>query len=434
MATYSNSSLVNYTRISPNKNTTRVHEDFNPSGVIDKITIHHVAGVVSVETLGNIFAPTARQASSNYGIGNDGRVGLYVDEKHRAWTSGSPANDYHAITIEVSNDEMGGNWHVGDKAFNKLIELCVDICKRNGIKKLNYTGNASGNLTLHKFFQSTNCPGPYLESKMSYIADEVNRKLNPVCTGKITGYNTTRWTDYLVIYNKGKSTGTNIWGSEVAVNADGVATCAPVYGKGNMAIPTGGYVISGHGIASTWVKNNIKKGSQITISNGVIKVGAVVPIKPTTTTTTTTAGFKLGDEVKLVSGAKYTSGGAIPGWVFDKKLYVRDIRGNDIVISTLKSGAVTGVVASKYLVKYGSSATTKPQAAAPAPASSTLKVGDAVRIQNGAPVYGQSTKYQSWVYNTTLYILEINGSRVVVSTEKTGGIIGPVDKKYLTKM
>lgn len=175
---YSNSSLVDYTKISPNKNTTRVHNVYNPTGKITKITIHHMAGNLSVETCGDVFAPTSRQGSSNYGIGSDGRVGLYVDEKHRAWTSGSPDNDYKAVTIEVANDgDASTNWHVSDKAYAKLIDLCVDICKRNGISKLNYTGDATGNLTRHNMFQATVCPGPYLQSKFEDIAEKVNKRL-----------------------------------------------------------------------------------------------------------------------------------------------------------------------------------------------------------------------------------------------------------------
>lgn len=173
----SNSSLVNFTQISPNKNP-RKNNTYNPSGKVTKITIHHVAGVASVETLGSIFAKESRQASSNYGIGSDARVGLYVPEDHRAWTSGSRTNDYAAVTIEVSNSAKGGNWPVSDKVLAKLIDLCVDICKRNGIEKLNYTGNAYGNLTMHKFFEATTCPGPYLESKFPYIAEEVNKRLS----------------------------------------------------------------------------------------------------------------------------------------------------------------------------------------------------------------------------------------------------------------
>ena len=166
----SNSSLINYVNLSPNCNSPR-------NNAIRKITIHHMAANLSVEQCGNIFANRNRQASSNYGIGSDGRVGLYVDEANRSWCSSSPDNDHQAITIEVANDVIGGNWHVSDIALAKLIDLCVDICERNNIDRLVFTGNASGNLTLHKYFAPTMCPGPYLESKMPYIAQEVNRRL-----------------------------------------------------------------------------------------------------------------------------------------------------------------------------------------------------------------------------------------------------------------
>lgn len=168
-----NSSLVDYTLISPNKTSPR-------NKPIKKITIHHMAGNISIETCGNIFVNPTRKASSNYGIGSDGRIGLYVDESDRAWTSGNRENDNQAVTIEVANDVVGGIWHVSDKAMESLILLCVDICKRNGIEKLIYTGDKTGNLTMHKWFQATTCPGPYLESKFPYIADEVNKRLGVV--------------------------------------------------------------------------------------------------------------------------------------------------------------------------------------------------------------------------------------------------------------
>ena len=168
----SNSKLVSYTALSPH---------YNPRGKnkILKITPHHMAGNLSVETCGKIFANPKRNASSNYGIGSDGRIAMYVEEKNRAWTSGNKDNDYQAITIEVANDEIGGDWHVSDKALNSLIELCIDICKRNDIKELNYTGDSKGNLTRHNMFQATACPGPYLQSKFPYIAEQVNKALKP---------------------------------------------------------------------------------------------------------------------------------------------------------------------------------------------------------------------------------------------------------------
>lgn len=166
----SNSSLISYTKISPNRTSPRKKP-------IRKITIHHMAGNLTVEQCGAVFAPTSRRASSNYGIGTDGRIGMYVEEKDRAWTSSSPDNDNQAVTIEVANNTLGPNWTVSDKAMTSLIDLCVDICKRNSIQRLNFTGDKTGNLTMHCYFKSTLCPGPYLKSKFPYIASEVNKRL-----------------------------------------------------------------------------------------------------------------------------------------------------------------------------------------------------------------------------------------------------------------
>lgn len=167
----SNSSLVDVTILSPNCNSPR-------NNAIKKITIHHMAGNLSVERCGELFADPNRQGSSNYGIGSDGRVGLYVNEEDRAWTSSNPDNDNQAVTIEVANSQYGGDWPVSDLAYSKLIDLCVDICQRNGIESLNFTGDATGNLTMHKYFAATNCPGPYLSARFPDIADRVNARLN----------------------------------------------------------------------------------------------------------------------------------------------------------------------------------------------------------------------------------------------------------------
>ena len=166
-----NSPLTEYVYLSPNA-------DFPRGDVIRKVTIHHMAGNLPLEELGTSFAQRDRRASSNYAIDSQGRVGLYVEEANQAWTSRSPENDSQAVTIEVANDEIGGEWHVSDMAYERLIELCVDICQRNGIEELRYTGDETGNLTLHSMFYSeTECPGPYLKGRMDEIADEVNRRL-----------------------------------------------------------------------------------------------------------------------------------------------------------------------------------------------------------------------------------------------------------------
>lgn len=165
----SNSPLVSYTRISPNKS--------KRTGKIAKITPHHTAGVLTVEQLGAGFANPSRKASSNYGIGNDGRIAMFVPEDYRAWTSSSRANDDVAVTIEVSNSATGGNWPISNAAWDSLVSLCVDICRRNGIKQLVFTGDKTGNLTMHKMFAATACPGPYLGGRFPELAETVNKIL-----------------------------------------------------------------------------------------------------------------------------------------------------------------------------------------------------------------------------------------------------------------
>lgn len=173
----SNSKLVNYTKISPNKNIGRNHK-------IDTISIHCMAGNLSVETCGNVFAPSSRGASSNYGIGSDGRIGLYVDEKDRSWCTSSGSNDNRAITIEVANDTLAPDYHVSAKAMDSLINLLTDICKRNGIEELKWEADSSligqvdkQNMTVHRWFASKSCPGPYLYGMHPYIAVMVNNNL-----------------------------------------------------------------------------------------------------------------------------------------------------------------------------------------------------------------------------------------------------------------
>lgn len=166
----SNSSLVSYVKMSPHFR--KVANKKNT-----KITIHHVAGIMNVKDLGDWFAKSSTKASANYGIDSDGNIALYVNECDRAITSSSTANDSQAVTIEVSNCSGAPDWKISDKAYAALINLCVDICKRNDIKALNYTGDKNGNLTRHNMFAATACPGPYLQGKFSAIAAEVNKKL-----------------------------------------------------------------------------------------------------------------------------------------------------------------------------------------------------------------------------------------------------------------
>ena len=180
------SSLAKVVVESPNRSSPRMSK-------IDTITIHCMAGNLSVESCGALFAKSSRKASSNYGIGSDGRIACYVGEEDRSWCSSNRANDNRAITIEVAND--GGadtGWHVSDKAYKSLIRLLADICKRNNIDKLVWSNNKNDrvnhkngcNMTVHRDFANKSCPGDYLYSLHSKIAKEVNSSLGVVKEAK----------------------------------------------------------------------------------------------------------------------------------------------------------------------------------------------------------------------------------------------------------
>jgi hypothetical protein len=173
---YSISALVSFIEISPNHSGKRTH-------AIDTITIHCVAGHVSLESLGGIFIQKARQASCQYGIDDNGKVGLYCYEMNRSWCSSSASNDQRAITIEVSSDAKDP-YAITDKAMTGLIDLCADICRRNKIPKLIWKANKAligkpelQNMTVHRWFANKACPGDYIYNRLGSIADSVNKKL-----------------------------------------------------------------------------------------------------------------------------------------------------------------------------------------------------------------------------------------------------------------
>lgn len=177
---YSNSPLVDCKVLSPNHSGKRTHS-------IDRISPHCVVGQLKAESIGNCF-PKGRGASCNYGIGKDGRVCLIVEEKNRSWCTSSSSNDQRAITIEIASDTKHP-YAMNEKAYNKLIDLCTDICKRNGKTKLLWFGNKTKSLsykpkedemviTVHRWFANKACPGEWLYSRLDDVADEVTARLS----------------------------------------------------------------------------------------------------------------------------------------------------------------------------------------------------------------------------------------------------------------
>ena len=339
---YTNSNLVSYTKISPNRSVNRNH-------TIDKITIHHMAGNLSIETCGNVFASSSRQASANYGIGSDGRIGMYVEEKDRAWTSSNAANDNRAVTIEVANSSTGGDWPVSEKAYAALIKLCVDICKRNGIKKLNYTGDKSGNLTMHCWFAATSCPGPYLKARFADIANKVNAQL-----GQTEPEKPEKPAEVKKLYRVRKTwadASSQLGAFEILVNAKALVDKNPEYsvfdGAGKVVYakaapaskPVGKSVdeLAREVINGKWGNGEARKKALTAAGydysavqarvNAILKEGA--HSEPAVTTKKITKG----STVRVNRGARTYTGVKLASFVYSRNHIVSELRGDRAVIT-----------------------------------------------------------------------------------------------------
>lgn len=191
---FTNSSLVSMVSISPNRSIGRYNivngVKVAPITKITKITIHHWAGVGTLDTFKNIVMNPKREMSANYAIDVKGNIGLFCPEADRSWCSSSQWNDNRAITIEVSNSAYGdaSGWPISDASYKALIKLCVDICKRNGIPKLEFTGDKNGSLTYHYMFATTGCPGPYIKARTQQICNDVNAQLQAASPRDVSGY------------------------------------------------------------------------------------------------------------------------------------------------------------------------------------------------------------------------------------------------------
>lgn len=331
----SNSGLVCYTKLSPNHSGKRTHG-------IDRITPHCVVGQLSAERICDCF-PAGREASCNYGIGTDGRISLCVDEGNRSWCSSSGANDQRAVTIECASDKTAP-YAMNEKVYASLIDLCTDICKRNGKRKLLWFDDKNKTLayepkedemiiTVHRWFANKSCPGDWLYNRLSDLAAKVTAKLS----------------------GEQKPSNDKLY-----------------------RVQTGAFSVKEYA------------------DNQLAKVKA--------------AGF---DTYMVKANGMYK----IQVGAYSKK------ENADAMAAKLKAAGFDTYIT-----------TEKGEAVSTSPVKKPLAVGDKVKLEKNAPVYGSNTKFSSWVYSSTLYVREINGARIVISTQKTGAITGAVDKKYLTKV
>ena len=311
----SNSALVDYTKISPNRTSPRKNK-------IDTITIHCVVGQCSVETLGAIFAPSSRQASSNYGIGYDGRFGMYCEEKDRSWCSSSAANDNRAITIEVASDATEP-YAVNDKAYAALLDLVTDICRRNGIKKLVWSTNKNErvnhlngcNMTVHRDYANKSCPGDYLYERHGAIAAEVNKRLGASAEEPETPSSGTG-TLYKVQTGAFKQK-SNAQALEKKLKAAGFDT---------YVVNTGGYYKVQVGAFS-------KKANADAMLAKLKAAGYSDAFITTGSGGTAAASVKVGSKVRLKQGAKTYDGKSLASFVYNRDHVVKEISGDRAVIT-----------------------------------------------------------------------------------------------------
>lgn len=180
----SNSPLINKAVLDPNYSERVLN---GKQCKISKITIHHAAGPKQTAEQVAKYLAKKDGGSANYCIGWQGDIVLSVPEEYRAWTSSNRNNDAIAVTIEVANEKGAPNWEISDISMSRLIDLCVDICRRNNMPGLTWTGKSDGTLTTHDMFAATACPGPYLKSKMPWIAQEVTRRVQELSNEPLAG-------------------------------------------------------------------------------------------------------------------------------------------------------------------------------------------------------------------------------------------------------
>lgn len=309
----SNSKLVDYTKISPNKTSPRNH-------AIDTITIHCIVGQWTARQGCDYFATTDRECSANYVVGKDGSIGLSVEEKDRSWCSSSASNDNRAVTIEVASDTTHP-YAVTDKAYAALLDLVTDICRRNGIKKLLWKGDksligqvAKQNMTVHRWFANKACPGDYLYSRHSAIAAEVNKRLGASPVEPETP-SSGAGTLYKVQTGAFKQK-SNAQALEKKLKAAGFDT---------YIVNTGGYYKVQVGAFSK------KANAEAMLAK--LKKAGYSDAFITTGSGSAAASVKVGSKVRLKQGAKTYDGKSLASFVYNRDHIVKEISGDRAVIT-----------------------------------------------------------------------------------------------------
>ena len=459
------SKLASEFRASPHYRKGRDHP-------LTRVTIHHAVMVGDARMVAAAFRGT-RNASATYAIGTDGSIVQCVSEADTPWTSNSHDNDTRAITIEVANTSTKDPWPVGAETMEALIRLLVDICQRNpGIGRLRYTGDTTGNLTMHKWFFNTKCPGTYLEERFGEIAEEVNRRLDADRVPKVT-----------TVYDLTASGLPETLAEQVVAELKAAGYSAVLTAREVKQEPTGYHSIAGKAVATAeqmvaYIKAKrpdveqsvidmiplyLSEGQtegiagDIAFAQSCVETGNFAFPQETCKVTLAQNNFammgvvaadskgesfdtpQIGIRAQIQHLKAYANTEALVGACVDPRFkYVT--RGSAPYVEWLgqqenpqgKGWATAKGYGDRILAVLAEIRGTK--AAEDKPAADTLAVGDLVTMHGGAPVYGRNREFASWVYSKKLYVRAIVGDRVTVSIYKSGAITGNVHRQYLTKI
>ena len=446
---------------------------------LTRVTIHHAVMVCNARMVAASFRGT-RNASATYAIGTDGSIVQCVSEADTPWTSNNHNNDTRAITIEVANSSRYDPWPISTETMEALIRLLVDICQRNpGIGRLRYTGDTTGNMTMHKWFFNTQCPGTYLEERFGEIAAEVNRRLDAANVPQVaTVYDLTAsglpktLAEQVAAELKTAGYSATLTAREVkqeqtvtptepegyhSIAGEAVATAAqmaayikakrpgveqsvidmiPLYlSEGNVegiagdiafaqsCVETGNFAFPAETCAVTLAQNNFAMmGVTATFAKGESFETPQLGIRAQIQHLKAYANDEplAGDCVD--PRFKYVSRGSAPyvEWLGQQE----NPKGKGWATAKGYGGRILAVLAEVRGTKVVEDK----------PAADTLAVGDLVTMQGGAPVYGRNREFASWVYSKQLYVRAIAGDRVTVSIYRSGAITGTVHRQYLTKV
>lgn len=129
---------------------------------VERVILHHMAGWFRT-SVNFMKSRNSRGSCSTYAVG-DGQMICLIDEDFRPSSTGWQ-NDQNAITFEIANSQIGGNWPVDERSLEIVACTIADISIRHGWDDI----RKGIEVRWHSQFSQTACPGPFVLSRIDWI-------------------------------------------------------------------------------------------------------------------------------------------------------------------------------------------------------------------------------------------------------------------------